>query len=137
MNPYNKCVANKVINGEQCTIAWYVDDNIITHKDKGVLKDVFSKICDVFGKMELNVGDTHQFLGMTIKLHQDSKMIEVGMKGQLIEAIELFELQYGKLESRYTSPAGHHLFEINSDEVLLDIKKRTCFIRLQQNFYIL
>ena len=59
------------------------------------------------------------------------------MKSQLIETIELFESQYGKLESRYTSPAGHHLFEINSDEVLLDIKKGTCFIQLQQNFYIL
>ena len=26
---YDKCVANKVINGKQCTIGWYVDDNII------------------------------------------------------------------------------------------------------------
>ena len=27
LNPYDKCVANKTINGKQCTIAWYVDDN--------------------------------------------------------------------------------------------------------------
>ena len=24
--PYDACFANKVINGKQCTIAWYVDD---------------------------------------------------------------------------------------------------------------
>ena len=27
INLYDKCVANKVINGEQYTILWYVDDN--------------------------------------------------------------------------------------------------------------
>ena len=25
LNPYDICVANKVIDGKQCTIAWYVD----------------------------------------------------------------------------------------------------------------
>ena len=25
INPYDKCVANKIINGKQCTIVWYVD----------------------------------------------------------------------------------------------------------------
>ena len=25
INPYDRCVANKVINDKQCTIAWYVD----------------------------------------------------------------------------------------------------------------
>ena len=29
INPYDKCVANKMINGKQCTIGWYVDDNKI------------------------------------------------------------------------------------------------------------
>ena len=24
LNPYDPCVASKVINGKQCTIAWYV-----------------------------------------------------------------------------------------------------------------
>lgn len=32
LNPYDKCVANKTINGKQCTIAFYVDDNKISHK---------------------------------------------------------------------------------------------------------
>jgi len=31
LNPYDPCVANKIINGKQCTIVWYVDDNKISH----------------------------------------------------------------------------------------------------------
>ena len=32
INPYDKCVANKVIEGTQCTISWYMDDNKLSHK---------------------------------------------------------------------------------------------------------
>ena len=31
INPYDRCVANKLIDGKQCTISWYVDDNTVTH----------------------------------------------------------------------------------------------------------
>lgn len=30
-NKYDKCVANKIINGKQCTLAYYVDDNKLSH----------------------------------------------------------------------------------------------------------
>ena len=31
LNPYDKCMANKMIGGKQCTIAWWVDDHCLTH----------------------------------------------------------------------------------------------------------
>ena len=31
LNPYDPCVANKMINNKQCTIVWYVDNNKISH----------------------------------------------------------------------------------------------------------
>ena len=37
INPYDWCVANKDINGTQCTIVWHVDDLQIYHKDSTVL----------------------------------------------------------------------------------------------------
>jgi hypothetical protein len=37
LNPYDPCIANCMIQGEQCTIAWYVDDNKISHKDPEVV----------------------------------------------------------------------------------------------------
>ena len=42
INPYDKCVANKIINGKQCTIVWYVDDNKISHADPEVVTEIMS-----------------------------------------------------------------------------------------------
>ena len=47
-NPYDECVANKTINGKQCTIAWHVDDNHISHVDSKVVTEVISSIEDKF-----------------------------------------------------------------------------------------
>jgi hypothetical protein len=33
IDPYNMCIANKTINGQQCTTAWHVDDLKISHMD--------------------------------------------------------------------------------------------------------
>jgi hypothetical protein len=33
INPYDWCVANKMMNGKQCTILWHVDDLKISHVD--------------------------------------------------------------------------------------------------------
>ena len=38
LNPYDRCVANKKIDGHQCTIVWYVDDNVMTHTSMKVLR---------------------------------------------------------------------------------------------------
>jgi hypothetical protein len=32
-NPHDPCVAKSQIKGKQCTVAWYVDDNKISHMD--------------------------------------------------------------------------------------------------------
>ena len=40
INPYDKCIANMKINGKQCTIAWYVDDNKIFHVDSKVVTKI-------------------------------------------------------------------------------------------------
>ena len=40
----DKCVANKFINGSQCTIAWYVDDNLLAHADAKVVDSVINSI---------------------------------------------------------------------------------------------
>ena len=35
LNPYDRCIANKTVNGEQCTICWHVDD--ISHVDPKIV----------------------------------------------------------------------------------------------------
>ena len=66
-NPYNKCVVNKVVNGKQCTILWYVDDLKISHVDPSVVDSMIEMIKTEFGK-ELHVticrGKAHDYLGI-------------------------------------------------------------------------
>ena len=33
LNPYDPCVANKDINGEQMTVVWHIDNLQVSHKD--------------------------------------------------------------------------------------------------------
>ena len=53
---------------------------------------------------------------MNIQITEDKK-IEIEMEDQLMEAIELFGEE---LEGEVTSPAQHHLFQVNKDAEPLD-----------------
>ena len=49
LNPYDPCVANKIINGEQITICWHVDDLKSSHIDPKVNNEFLQWIKDTFG----------------------------------------------------------------------------------------
>jgi hypothetical protein len=71
LNPYDGCVANKIIEGTpQCTIVWYVDDNKISHVNPAVVTYIIGKIEERFGKMTVTRGRDHTFLGMNFVLTQ-------------------------------------------------------------------
>ena len=38
VNPYDPCVANKIVNGTQMTVTWHVDDLKVSHADEEELK---------------------------------------------------------------------------------------------------
>jgi hypothetical protein len=89
LNPYaDTCVANsKVVDGKQCTIAWYVDDNKISHVDPNVVTSAVNKIEECFGKMTVTGGKEHVFLGMHVTY---SDLAEIRMADYLKEAISKF-----------------------------------------------
>ena len=74
LNPYDKCVANKVINGKQCTIAFYVDDNKISHEDPEVVTYIIEQIEKKFGKLVVSRGKKHNFLGVDLEFHDDGSV---------------------------------------------------------------
>ena len=69
INHYDKCVANKMINGKQCTIVWYVDDNKISHEDPNLVTEVIELMKTHFGDLTVTRGNKHRFLAMNITLH--------------------------------------------------------------------
>ena len=50
LNEYDQSVANKTINGKQCTIIWHVDDLKISHVDKKVVEYIIKQLNEKFGK---------------------------------------------------------------------------------------
>ena len=59
INPYDKCIASKMINGNQCTIVWYVDDNKISHIEVKVVNNIFQR--DIWGTNNYVRGFTRFF----------------------------------------------------------------------------
>ena len=89
LNPYDLCVANKMINGSQCTVVFYVDDNKISHTDPEVVHDVIKELKKYFGELTIETGKKLNFLGMNITFRKDKK-IEIEMKKHIQEAIEWY-----------------------------------------------
>ena len=59
LNEYDKCVANKMVDGKQLTIAWHVDDCIASHMDKRVLEEFGKVMIKEFGEMDFTTEDEH------------------------------------------------------------------------------
>ena len=74
LNPYDSCVANRMVNGKQQTIFCHVYDCKLIHVDPKVnykfielLKQEYErKFEDGSGKMTVSRGKTHNYLGTTI-----------------------------------------------------------------------
>jgi len=50
INPYDTCVANKMIEGKQCTMIWHVDDLKISHVSAKVVDEIIDQLDEKFGK---------------------------------------------------------------------------------------
>ena len=123
INPYDRCVANMMVDGKQCTIVWYVDDNKVSHMDPKVVTGVMDEVEKHFGKLTITRGRVHCFLGMNITLRKDKK-IEIEMQDQIQEAIAAFG---EKLMGRVTSPSARHLMTVNDDAKKLVGKQKDVF----------
>ena len=68
INPYDKCFANKALEGTQCTIAWYVDDNKLLHTNPEVISYIINEVKKHFGDLSIVRGNNHTFLGINIEI---------------------------------------------------------------------
>ena len=114
INPYDSCVANKMINGKQRTIVWHVDDLKISHVSEEVVDNVIDLMNHVFGEqtpMTVSSGTCHDYLGMTFDFTMPEKL-QVHMKGYI-------NLILGSLpkttDGVAVTPATSNLFRTNSD----------------------
>ena len=102
LNTYDMCVANKIINGQQCTICWHIDDNKVSHKERAVVEDIIEELEKYFGAFSVVHGKNKDYLGMNINIRDDKK-VSIDMIKQIKELIEGFS---EKIDGYVTSPAG-------------------------------
>jgi len=123
LNEYDKCVANKIINGKQCTLAFYVDNNMLSHVETAVVDGILDIIEGYFPGLVVERGKRLNFLGMEIEFIKDGK-VEIGVVQYLKGMFEEFELLTGeKLVRTYTSPGAKWLMTVDEKAKPLDAQK--------------
>jgi len=81
LNPYDSCVANKQVKGEQLTVCFHVDDCKISHVSPKVVDETIewqqSEYEHIFedgtGLMKVHRGKTYKYLGMTLDFSHDDQ----------------------------------------------------------------
>ena len=112
VNPYDWCVANKMVQGSQLTITWHVDDLKISHMNKKVLEDLILQLDGAFGKdgpLTVHRGKKHDYLGMWLDYSLDGK-VQVQMYDYIDNMLAALPEDMG---GTVTSPAANHLFTVN------------------------
>ena len=123
LNPYDRCVANCIIDNKQCTISWYVDDNLATHDSQEVLDSIVDKIEQKFPGLTITRGDEHTFLGMKLRFNENGTL-QINLRDYLEECFDEFGDELGPAVA---SPAARWLNTTNPKARKLDKNKAEKF----------
>jgi hypothetical protein len=108
MNNYDPCLFNKMVDGKQITIAFHVDDLLVTSENKQAIDELMTMLQENFAAITINRGNNHSYLSMNINI--DSEGIHLDMEAYIEKCLE------GKsVSTSSTSPAGENLFVIDED----------------------
>ena len=122
INPYDWCVANKMIDGKQCTVLLHVDDLKISQMESKTVTDVIATINQEFGKetpITVKRGKVHDYLGMTLDYSKEGKV----MVKMLDYVDNMLRGAPADMAGESATPAGNHLFQVNEEGTKLDEEK--------------
>ena len=109
LNPYDPCVANKTVGGNQMTVHWHVDDLKVSHKSNLVITEFIRLMASKYGdKITVNRGKIHDYLGMDLDFLQKG-IVKMSMIKQIQRASDDFPDEIGKSSS---TSASDHLFQV-------------------------
>ena len=126
INPYDWCVANKQIDGQQCTLVWHVDDMKISHAESTVVDRIINLLEVEFSKeapLTIRRGKIHDYLGMTLDFSLDGK-VQINMEDYIRKMLAEFP---DDMAGVATTPAAEHLFKVNQSPTYLDEKDAMFF----------
>ncbi len=117
INPYDFCVANKMINGKQCTIVWHVDDLKISHVEPTVVTTILNLLDKKYGQeivggkrapLTINRGKIHDYLGMTLD-YSEAGSVKLDMTDYVAKVLDEMPED---MDGTATTPAANYLFQI-------------------------
>jgi hypothetical protein len=119
-NPYDACLFNKVVNGVQITVAFHVDDLLVTCVCEKLMDSLEAHLNGNFANITVCSGSRHSYLAMNIVLGDSG--IEVDMTAYIAKCTK------GKIFRRAaTSPARDDLFEEPEDSEKLSVEDKVEF----------
>ena len=104
------CVANKIIEGNQMTVVWHVDDLKVSHKDPQQIDKFINflktKYENESGKVKVTRGKKHKYLGMMLDYTIEGS-VKIDMEDYINKIIDKFPEEVEKVTRTLTS---EHLF---------------------------
>jgi hypothetical protein len=131
INPYDGCIANKMVKGKQIMICFHIDDCKISHESSKVIDDTIDWLRvayeiifeDGSGAMKVHCRKVHKYLGMSLDFSHKGQC-RVSMYDYVDSILEAFDsavrryddgyLKVGKRHSKL-SAAPDILFVVNED----------------------
>ena len=135
VNPYDLCVANKIIDGSQFTIVWHVDDLKLSHKNPHVVSKMINHLKKLYKRLPNGVvkhitvqrGTRLNYLGMNLDLSTKGE-VATTIPHHINKVINEFP---GKLRNlTQASPNSPKLFEVRKEAKVLDPENAKIFHRL-------
>ncbi len=130
LNPYDGCVANKIVKGKQITVCFHVDDCKISHEHPKVvdvtidwLRAQYESIFeDGSGAMKGHRGKVHKYLGMTLDFSHNGQCT-VTMHDYLDGILKAYDAAIDEHKNGFLpitrqcneTPAPDNLFTVNED----------------------
>ncbi len=114
LNPYNPCVANKMIDGHQMTICWHVDNLFIGHKNPATVTHILQWLQTCYETpdkpLQATWGHKHDYFGMNIDFSSPGN-VSFDMIPYINKILQAF---HENITGVASSPAADHLFTIHA-----------------------
>ena len=120
LNPYDPCVANKIVDGKQLTLTWHVDDVKASHVKKKVIDDFIKwikKMCEDVTPVKPSRGKRHDYLAMILDFMKKG-CVRIDMTDCVKNMIKDFKFVNELGTRQATTPAAAHLFNVRDAEKL-------------------
>jgi hypothetical protein len=122
INPYDPCVANRMVEGDQMTICFHVDDCKLSHLKTKVMDSMIEYLRQEYesifedgsGTMTVSRGNIHKYLGMTLD-YTVRGQVKITMFDYVDQIITAFDKAEPKVGGTKTSAAPDSIFKVDEN----------------------